>query len=1016
MKDGGCIVKKFFWWAVVGLIWMVMGCSVSNGGGSTGSGSGDSGGGTTSDTTPPEVRLLSPTNGQEFGSGFFHAIGVVVDNRGVSEVKLYITTNQASFTNRYSALIDGTNFVVSNVHLDKGNGAYLVWLEARDISGNKTTTSLISVSLNATVYVSANLSTPLHITNLTSFTLTGTAGATAEALNGVYVSVNGGLYTIATGTTSWSYDLSLLAHATNVIRVYAQTPNYVSSTNEYIIIHQGFLAIDEGEWATATWGPGGRFVSSDEATFAVYSKNATKIVLEIYRKPYGEDAVYRYEMAKGSDNYWRAKLRFVTNGTVYAFRVWGPNWPYVSTWQPGTTNGFLCDVDSAGNRFNPNKVLYDPWALEITHDRNNPSALASAGVDGNVYGTGPFVYNGKPRRQWDTGKVAPKAYLIKDTTSYGTKPAIPQKDAIIYEAHLRGLTMHPSTVNLATILSGFSGFESVVGVPDQYRGTYKGAAYMAKYLKALGYTTIELLPVHETDNDHNPDNQSGGNYWGYMTYGYFAPDRRYAYDKSPGGPTREFKEMVKAFHDEGLEVYLDVVYNHTGEGGLWGDTNTAELTCFRGFDNSEFYALVGGSPQYYWESTGCGNNFNTTKQVVKDLITNSLAYWADEMGVDGFRFDLAPVLGRDSAPDYIFNPNAQLLLDIASLGNSRNIEMIAEAWDTGAGGYQVGNFPAGWGEWNGRYRDQVRRFLKGDGNTTGSDSDPKFVQVFNGDYGYFNNNGGPHKSVNFIVAHDGFTLMDLVSYNTKQNTTLTWPFGPSDGGSDNNDSWDSNFYGTTTSNQMFRRQRLRNFWVVQMFSRGVPMTVYGDEFGRTQNGNNNPYNIDSVATWNNYTMINTDSPHLVSTGGGGSYHNNYGTDSTASGLSGKNDLFLFVKKLIALRKDHPVLRQQNYTVLYDFRKEDGTTYLSDGNRCVWIRIDGSSIGDSDFLVFVNMWISQVSYTVPLADSGKKWVRIIDTAWWAEDDNNFWETSSAPTITGSYGVNPWSIVVLQEVPQ
>ncbi|MCX7882174.1 MAG: isoamylase [Brevinematales bacterium] len=1006
-------MKRLFFWLFIGWISVVMGCAVSSGnGGGTSGGNGGSGGGS-SDTTPPEVRLLSPTNGETFLGAGVHAMGEVRDNGGISEVKLYLTTNQAAFTNIYTATVSATNFFVSNVLLDKGNGAYLLWVTAVDTSGNKTSTTPITIVLNATVVVNTHLPTPMHITNLSTFVLTGTAGATSESVTAVYVSVNGGAYTLATGTTSWSLSVSLLPHMTNTLSVYARTPSYTSSTNTYTVIHQGFLPVDEATWATATWGPGGRFSSSDEATFAVYSKNATKIVLEIYRTPYGEDALYRYEMAKGSDHYWRAKLKYVTNGTVYAFRVWGPNWPYVSSWQPGTTNGFLCDVDSAGNRFNPNKVLYDPWALEITHDRNNPLALASAGVDGNVYGTGPYVYSGKPRRQWDTGKVAPKSYLIKDTTSYGTKPALSQKDAIIYEAHVRGMTIHPSSVNLATILSGFTGFESVAGVPDQYRGTYKGAAYMAKYLKALGYTTIELLPVHETDNDHNPTNQSGGNYWGYMTYGYFAPDRRYAYDKSPGGPTREFKEMVKAFHDEGLEVYLDVVYNHTGEGGLWGDTNTAELTCFRGFDNSEFYALVAGSPQYYWESTGCGNNFNTTKQVVRDLITNSLAYWADEMGIDGFRFDLAPVLGRDSAPTYAFNPSAQLLLDIVALGTSRNIEMIAEAWDIST--YQVGNFPTGWGEWNGRYRDQVRRFLKGDGNTTGPDTDPKFVQVFNGDWGYFNNNGGPHKSVNFIVAHDGFTLMDLVSYNAKQNSTLTWPFGPSDGGSDNNDSWDSALYGSAFSNQMLRRQRLRNFWVVQMFSRGVPMTVYGDEFGRTQNGNNNPYNIDSVATWNNYTMINTDSPHLVSTGGGGSYHNNYGTDSTASGLAGKNDLFLFVKKLIALRKAHPVLRQDTYSVSYDFRKEDGVTSLSDGNRCVWVRIDGSSIGDSDFLVFINMWTSLVTYTVPSAESGKKWVRIIDTAWWAEDNNNIWDVSTASTITTSYGVNPWSIVVLQEVP-
>jgi len=996
---------KRFWW-MVGIWVMIVGCAVSGGGGGGGSGGG-SGGEVVTDTTPPEVALFSPTDHETLSTTVVTVTGSARDNQAVSSVTVLVTTNQASFTNAYPASLSGTNFSVE-VSLNAGNGDYMLWVTARDTAGNTASTTPITVTVDAAVVVTADLALSIHITNLTSFTLTGTASSTSESITAVYVSLNGGTFEVATGTTTWSYNISLTPHTTNTLKVCATTGSLTSSTNTYTIIHQGFLAVNEDQWATATWGPGGRFSSADEATFAVYSAHATRIVLEIYRTPYGEDAVYRYEMARGSDNYWRAKLKYVTNGTVYAFRAWGPNWPYVSSWVPGSTNGFIADVDGSGNRFNPNKVLYDPWALEITHDRNNPTALASAGVDGNVYGTGPTLYKGKPRRQWDTGRVAPKSYLIQDTTSTGTKPAIPQKDAIIYEAHVRGLTMHPSSVNLATILSGFSGFESVVGVPDAYRGTYKGAAFMAKYLKALGYTTIELLPVHETDNDHNPSNQSGGNFWGYMTYGYFAPDRRYAYDKSPGGPTREFKEMVRAFHEEGLEVYLDVVYNHTGEGGLWGDTNTAEITSFRGFDNQDFYALVSGSPQYYWESTGCGNNFNTTKQVVRDLITNSLVYWSDVMGVDGFRFDLAPVLGRDSAPNYTFNPNAQLLLDIADIGSGKNIEMIAEAWDIGT--YQVGNFPSGWGEWNGRYRDQVRRFLKGEGNTTGSDSDPKFIQVMNGDYGYFHDNGGPHKSVNFLVAHDGFTLMDLVSYTTKQNSTLSWPFGPSDGGSDNNDSWDSG------GDQTFRRQRLRNFWVIQMFSRGVPMSVYGDEFGRTQNGNNNPYNVDSVATWNNYTMINTDSPHLVATGGGGSYHNNYGTDNATGSLAGKNDLFLFVHKLLTLRKSHPALRQSDYSVSYTFKKENGTDNLENWNRCVWVRIDGSSVGDHDFLVFVNMWTETVPYIVPPAESGKKWVRIIDTASWAEPYNNFWDVSSAQEITTSYGVNGWSVVVLEEVPQ
>ncbi|BDU51640.1 isoamylase [Haliovirga abyssi] len=766
-----------------------------------------------------------------------------------------------------------------------------------------------------------------------------------------------------------------------------------------------YSAVDESTWGTQSWGLGSNFVNGigSDATFAVYSKDATKMVLEIYTSSYGVDASYTYDMKKNSDNIWRAKVATLPNGVYYAFRAWGPNWPYSSSWSRGNSEaGFISDVDSNGNRFNPNKVLYDPYTKELSHDKSNPTALN--GNTAEIFASGSTLYGNLPRRDIDTGKYAPKSILLEDNTSFGVKPGIAQKDAIIYETHLRGFTEHSSSVNLSSILSGISGFSDVKSVPNAYRGTYKGAGYMANYLKDLGYTTIELLPVQETDNDGNSASQAGGNYWGYMTYGYFAPDRRYSYDKNPGGPTKEFKNMVKAFHDAGLEVYLDVVYNHTGEGGVWSDKDTAELTSFRGLDNSSYYALTTDN-QYYWQSTGCGNNFDSSKNVVRNLIEDSLTYWTTKMGVDGFRFDLAPVLGRDAAPNYYFNSNATLLTDIALMTDAYNVEMIAEAWDTGT--YQVGNFPNKWGEWNGRYRDAIRKFLKGDGNTS------DFTSMINGDWNDFNDQGGPQKSVNFIDAHDGFTLMDLVSYNTKNNLNVSWPFGPTDGGNDTTNSWDSN------GDQSLRRTRVRNFFVTQMFSRGIPMTVWGDEFGRTQNGNNNPYNVDSVATWNNYNMINTDSPDAVALTTG-SYHNNYGTDYQ----DGKNDLFEFVSKLTKIRKYHSALRQDKYAdfyldsgndVTYSFTKADGS-YLGSDDRCVSTRIDGSAIGDDDFLVLTNMWSGWVNFNVPSASYGKKWVRVIDTASWAEQYNNIWDSWNSVTISNSYGVNPWSIVVLEEVNQ
>ena len=761
-------------------------------------------------------------------------------------------------------------------------------------------------------------------------------------------------------------------------------------------------------WDDLTFEPGGRIDTEGNLEVAVYSKNATKVLLEIYSTAYGEDAVYDYWMEKGSDNFWRAELDDVPAGTLYAFRVWGANWTFDESWERGNSSaGFVSDYDSIGSRFNPNKVLFDPYAREISHDKSDPAALGT--YDNGMYGTGGETYQGTLRRNFDTGKYAPKSVVVVDNTGYGTKPAIPQQDAIIYETHLRGLTKHSSSANLSSILSGIDGFEDVENIPAAYQGTYKGAGMMAPYLKALGINTVELLPVHESDNDANPDDAPGGNYWAYMTYGYFAPDRRYSYDKSYGGPTKEFKEMVKAFHDEGIEVYLDVVFNHSGEGGPWygdkDDYNTAELTFMRGFDCSEYYCLVPKTIGAHWESTGCGNNLRCDNKVVQDLILDSLTYWIDEMGVDGYRFDLAPVIGREfdsGSGNWYFNPNSQILSDIAALGASKNAEMIAEAWDTRGDGYQVGKFPSGWGEWNGRFRDAIRGYV----NTGNRGAVNDYI---NGDYNNFNDQGGPHKTVNFVVAHDGFTLADLCSYQGAGNAlngTLTWPFGPSDGGNG-----DQNTLGFGHDPAM-KRQAARNYIALQMISRGVPMIVYGDEFSRTQNGNNNPYNIDSVATWNNYNMINTTSPHTVSTGGGGAYHNNFGTFNNTGNVNGN---FIFMKYMLNLRASEPALRQTDYSVVYDFKKEDGTKTLTDGDRCVWIKINGSSVpGGSDYLVFSNMWQEQVSFTVPEAASGKKWVRIADTASWAEPSYNCWNPLTQDAHSDPYGVNPWSVVILKQV--
>ena len=765
--------------------------------------------------------------------------------------------------------------------------------------------------------------------------------------------------------------------------------------------------------------PGATIDNEGNAIFTVYSKNASKILLEIYESAYGKDAKYDYWMEKGADDFWRAKLADVPKGTYYAFRAWGPNWEFVDTWtRENSDAGFISDYDTKGNRFNPNKVLFDPYAKEISHDKSHPDVLGmvtgGTGSDGKsnpsvIYSTGETnKVNGKSSREFDTGKYAPKSVLVKDSTPTGVKPNIPQEKAIIYEAHARGITKHPSVANLSSILAGIDGFENITleAIPDNERGTYAGAAKLAPYLKALGVNTIELLPVHESDNDCNLDDKPGGNYWAYMTYGYFAPDRRYSSDKNPGGPTKEFKEMVKAFHDAGMEVYLDVVFNHSGEGGPWygndDSYNTAELTFMRGLDCSEYYALTPGNVGDHWQTTGCGNNLRCDSPVVRKLILDSLTYWIDEMGVDGYRFDLAPVIGREfvnNTSGWLYNKNAQILKDIVTLGNNKNAEMIAEAWDChGSDGYHVGNFPDGWGEWNGRYRDAIRSYV-GTGNW-GSVGD-----FINGDYNNFNDQGGSEKSVNFIVAHDGFTLADLCSYEgagNAQNNSLTWPFGPSDGG---NGDYNSLGFGQSQSN---KRQAARNYIAIQMMSRGVPMIVWGDEFSRTQNGNNNPYNIDSVATWSNYNMINTDSPHTVATGGSGSYHNNFGTFDNLDEVNGN---FMFMKYMLNLKANEPALNQKGYTVPYNFSSPNNYS------GATMIHIDGSTVsGGSDYLLCMNMTGGEVSFTLPSAASGKSWVRIVDTQKFFENDFNCWnaDTIESMPIDGSYGVSSWSVVIFKEV--
>jgi glycogen operon protein len=747
-----------------------------------------------------------------------------------------------------------------------------------------------------------------------------------------------------------------------------------------------------------------------------------------------------------TDHVFRAALDGLSTGTLYGFRCWGPNWPYDSAWRRGgSLAGFISDFDTEGNRFNPNKVLFDPYARELSHDRAAVERVISRddfsfsgrlGASQNVsdaavwvFATGPLHHRGEPARAIDTGRWAPKGLVIEDFSKTGKRPYLPPEHSSIYEAHTRGITQHPSASRLGCLVRGLPDFEKVVSIPPYLRGTYAGAAYLAPYLKALGFTTIELLPIQHAERGHDNVREPNTNFWGYMTLGYFAPDRRYAFDKSAGGPTREFKQMVRAFHDHGIEVYLDVVYNHTGEGGNWfGRSDTTGFVSLGGFDAAEYY-LETGKGLIVEGATGCGNQLNCSSPRSQALVLDSLTYWLEQMGIDGFRFDLAPVLGR--IPNVFERTNWQeqrrffrdhpLLERIRDLGRERSVEMIAEAWDLW--GYEVGNFPADWGEWNGRYRDSVRRFLRGDGNAN------EFADLVNGDYRHFADQGGSQRSIDFIVAHDGFTALDLVSYNGKNNNQ-GWPFGPTDGGADENLSWDSG------GQAWLRRQRLRNCWVILTFSRGVPMAVYGDELGRTQNGNNNPWCLDSTATWTNYDQIATNQPTalepcpaegaqrgrlLTATDGSGHprYHDNFGK---AECDSLNNPVFRLVHFLIQLRQRSAILANLKYgdlslergpDVTYRFYREDAHSHIFDGNRCMIVIIDGRAVSEGDFAVLINMWSESVSFTLPKTREDYEWRRIVDTASWAEPVSNFWPLNKAEVVRSPYSVHAYSMVVLEQ---
>jgi isoamylase len=713
--------------------------------------------------------------------------------------------------------------------------------------------------------------------------------------------------------------------------------------------------------------------TNSNIVFRVYSSRASRVELDIFAVDYGAPEVATYPLTKDADDVWSVTVPVSAlqaagaTGTVfYGYRAWGPNWPYSSSWVKGSAAGFIADVDASGNRFNPNKLLFDPYALELSHDPINPN-----NSDGTVFASGASY------RTLDTGPKATKGIVLAtDSSSVGAKPTRAQKDDIIYEVHVRGLT------------------EADTSIPEAYRGTYRGAALKVGYLAGLGVTAVEFLPVQETQNDANdvvPDSTAGVNYWGYSTLNYFAPDRRYASDRSAGGPTREFKAMVKAFHDAGIKVFIDVVYNHTGEGGAWNPTDTTvyNLYSFRGLDNPTYYSLT-ADMQSSWDNTGVGGNFNTYNPIAQNLIIDSLAYWRDTMGVDGFRFDLASVLGN-TCQDGCFNfdkldPNNALNRIVRELGprpaaGGAGVDLIAEPWAIGGNSYQVGGFPTGWSEWNGLYRDTLRAAQNELGVVPVSVA--TLATRFSGSADLYQNNGrSPWNSVNFMVAHDGFTLKDLYSCDNPNNGQ-PWPFGPSDGGSASNDSWDQ---GGAAADQ---RRAARTGLAFVMLSAGTPMMTGGDEYLRSLNCNNNPYDLDGVGNWLNYSF-NADQTNFSN----------------------------FAQRMVAFRNAHPALRPQTWYSSSDNNGNgmvqlqwyapagsvvDPAYWNNASNHAIAWQIDGTEFGDPASAIYIayNGWSGSVSFTLPWPGTGKNWYRTTDTCNWADGPDTV-ATPGTESLIGGQG--------------
>jgi len=662
--------------------------------------------------------------------------------------------------------------------------------------------------------------------------------------------------------------------------------------------------------------PLGATYDGSGTNFALFSEVAERVELCLFDADGAEE---RHDLPEMDGFVWHAFLPGVEPGQRYGYRVHGPYDP------------------SRGHRCNPSKLLLDPYAKAI---------------DGRFeWGQALFSYNfgdAQSRNDEDSAGAMPKSVVISPFFDWGVDrpPKRQYAESVIYEAHVKGLTyQHPE-------------------IPAELRGTYSAIAHpvMIDHLRSLGVTAIELMPVHHFANDSTLIERGLSNYWGYNTIGFFAPDSKYSSSASPGGQVQEFKSMVRELHDAGIEVILDVVYNHTGEGNHLGPT-----LCFKGIDNSAYYRLVDNDQQFYMDYTGTGNTLNVRHPHALQLIMDSLRYWVLEMHVDGFRFDLAATLAREFYDVERLSSFFELVQQDPTVSQ---VKLIAEPWDVGPGGYQVGNFPPQWTEWNGKYRDTVRDFWRGEAATLG-----EFASRLTGSADLYEHSARrPVASINFVTAHDGFTLRDLVSYNEKHNEA---------NGEDNRDgesynrSWNCGHEGPTDDPEVnaLRARQQRNFLATLLLSQGVPMISHGDELGRTQQGNNNGFCQDNELTWIDWKNLDV-------------------------------DLLAFTRYVSSLRRDHPVFRRRRFfdglpvgrrgrKGLPDIAwlRPDGSQMTkqdwgSGFGRAVAVFLNGQGIADRDgrgervvddsFVLCFSAHHEHIQFMLPPASYGRNWQVVLDT--------------------------------------